>query len=158
MKINRSKLKIKAIDAMLGKTTEYAIRALVYVYMQNQAGKRPGSKEIAKKIKSPEQFTAKVLQNLAREEFISSMKGRGGGFFYDQPETPLTLYEVIRVMEGEIFFSKCGFGLQRCNGENPCPLHDDYFPVREGFLNLVKKVTIQSLANKIYDRKGVLAR
>jgi DNA-binding IscR family transcriptional regulator len=89
---------------------------------------------------------------------VSSMKGRLGWLFYDEPVTPLTLYEVIRVMEGEIFFFKCGFGLQRCNSENPCPLHDDYSPVREGFFNLVKNVTIQSLAAKIYDHKGVLTR
>lgn len=143
---------------MLGKTAEYAIRALVYVYMQNQAGKRPGFREIAKKINSPPQFTAKILQKLAREELVSSMKGRGGGFFFDQPAIPLTLYEVIRVMEGEIFFSKCGFGLQRCNGENPCPFHDEYSPLREGFFKLVKNVTIQSFAAKIYDNKGVLTR
>lgn len=105
---------------MLGKTSEYAIRALVYVYIQNLEGKRPGFKEIAKKIDSPEQFTAKVLQNLTRAKLISSMKGRGGGFFFDHPATPLTLYEIIRVVEGEVFFSKCGFGLKRCDSENPC--------------------------------------
>ena len=143
---------------MIGKATEYAIRALVYVYMQNQAGKRPGFKEIAIKIDAPEQFTAKILQTAAREKLVSSMKGRGGGFFFDQPAIPLTLFEVIRVMEGETFFDKCGFGLQRCNSQNPCPLHDDYSPVREGFFTLVKNVTIQSLAAKIYDHKGVLTR
>ncbi len=143
---------------MLGKTTGYAIRALVYIFIQNQEGKRPGFKEIAKKIDSPEQFTAKVLQILARAELISSMKGRGGGFFFDQPATPLTLYEVIRVMEGEKFFSKCGFGLKLCDGENPCPLHNDYSPVREGFFQLVKKETIKSLANKINEHKAVLTR
>jgi len=143
---------------MLGKTTGYAIRALVYIFIQNQEGKRPGFKEIAKKIDSPEQFTAKVLQILARAELISSMKGRGGGFFFDQPSTPLTLYEVIRVMEGEKFFSKCGFGLKLCDGKNPCPLHNDYSPVREGFFQLVKKETIKSLADKINDHKAVLTR
>lgn len=143
---------------MLGKTTEYAIRALVYIFIQNQEGKRPGFKEIAKKIDSPEQFTAKVLQSLARSEFILSMKGRGGGFFFDQPSTPLTLYEVIRVLEGERFFLKCGFGLKLCDGENPCPLHDEYSLVREGFFRLVKKETIQSLANKINEQKAVLKR
>ena len=141
---------------MLGKTTEYAIRALVYVFIQNREGKRPGYKEIAKKIDSPEQFTAKVLQNLVRADLISSMKGRGGGFFFDQPATPLTLYEVIRIMEGEKFFFKCGFGLKRCDGENPCPLHDNYSPVRKGFFRLVKKETIQSLVNKINEHKAVL--
>jgi Rrf2 family protein len=143
---------------MLGKTTEYAIRSLVYIFIQNQEGKRPGFKEISKKIDSPEQFTAKILQNLARAELISSMKGRGGGFFFDQPATLLTIFEVIRVMEGEKFFSKCGFGLKHCDGENPCPLHDDYSLVREGFFRLVNKETIQSLANKINEQKAVLTR
>lgn len=143
---------------MIGKTTEYAIRALVYVYLQNQDGKRPGFKEIAEKIHSPEQFTAKVLQTLARAEVILSLKGRGGGFFFKDADSPLTLHKVISVMEGEKFFSKCGFGLNRCDCENPCPLHDDYSPVREGFLKLVTKLTIQSLANKINDRKAVLSR
>ena len=143
---------------MLGKTTEYAIRALVYVYIQNQKGRRPGYKEIAKEIDSPEQFTAKVLQNLARAELVSSMKGRGGGFFFEKAAAPLTLYEVIRVMEGEKFFSKCGFGLKLCDCENPCPLHDDYSHVREGFYNLVNNSTIQSFANKINEHKAILVR
>ena len=143
---------------MLGKTSEYAIRALVYVYIQNLEGKRPGYKEIAKNIDSPEQFTAKVLQSLARAELISSMKGRGGGFFFDQSAAPLPLYKVIRVMEGEKLFSKCGFGLKRCNSENPCPLHDDYSPLREEFLKLVTRQTIQSLADKINEHKAVLTR
>jgi Rrf2 family protein len=143
---------------MVGKTTEYAIRALVYVYIQNMQGKRPGYKEIAKKIGSPEQFTAKVLQNLARAELISSMKGRGGGFFFDVPATPLTLYEVIRVMEGEEYFFKCGFGLRQCDGANPCPLHEDYSLVRGGLYKLVTNQTIQSLASKINEHKAVLTR
>lgn len=143
---------------MLGKTTEYAIRALVYVYIQSKEGKRPGYKEIAKHIDSPEQFTAKILQSLTHAELILSMKGRGGGFFFDDSAAPLTLYQVIRVMEGEKFFSKCGFGLKRCDGNNPCPLHDDYLPLREGFFELVTKQTIQSLANRINEHKAVLTR
>ena len=143
---------------MLGKTTEYALRALVYIYIQNQKGKRPGYKEIAKEIDSPEQFTAKVLQNLARAELISSMKGRGGGFFFVDALAPLTLYEVIRVIEGEKFFSKCGFGLKLCDCETPCPLHEDYSPVREGFYKLVKNKTIQSLADKVNEHTAVLTR
>jgi len=66
---------------MLGKTTEYALRALVYVYMQNIKGKRPGYKEISKEIDSPEQFTAKVLQNLARAELVSSAERQRRRFF-----------------------------------------------------------------------------
>jgi len=143
---------------MLGKTTEYALRALVYVYMQNIKGKRPGYKEISKEIDSPEQFTAKVLQNLARAELVSSMKGRGGGFFFDEPTNPITLFKVIEAVEGKEYFSKCGFGLKRCDANNPCPLHDNYAPVREAFYEMVNKMTIQSLANKINKHEATLSR
>ncbi len=89
---------------MLGRTTEYAIRSLVYIYIQNMEGKRSGFKEIAKKIDAPEEFTGKVLQNLTRSGLISSVKGRGGGFFFSDPSIPLTLFEIIEVIEGKEFF------------------------------------------------------
>ena len=143
---------------MFGKTTEYAIRSLVYIYIQSTEAKSPGFKEIAKPIDSPEQFTAKVLQHLTRAKFISSMKGRGGGFFFDNPETPLPLFNVVKALEGETYFHKCGFGLKSCDANDPCPLHEDYSKVRETIFKLVNEKTIQSLANKINEHKAVLNR
>ena len=67
---------------MLGRTTEYAIRAMIYIYIRNKEGGKPSFKEIAKNIDSPVQFTGKVLQNLARSNIVSSVKGKGGGFFF----------------------------------------------------------------------------
>ncbi len=143
---------------MLVKTTEYAIRSLVYIYIQNIQGERPGFREIAENIDSPEGFTGKILQILTRAKLISSMKGRGGGFFFDDPEKPLTLFNVIEVTEGQEFFHKCGFGLQACDANNPCPMHDEYAVVRGSFYKLVNKLTIQSLASKINQNKAVLKR
>lgn len=143
---------------MLGKTTEYAIRSLVYIYIQNTEGKRPGFKEIAKNIDSPEGFTGKVLQIITRNGLVSSMKGRGGGFFFDNPEKPLTVLDVINITEGQEFFHKCGFGLKLCDAHNPCPMHEEYSTVRESFYILLNKLTIQSLANKINKREATLNR
>ncbi len=143
---------------MLSKATEYAIRALVYIAIQNAEGKRPGFKEIAQKIDSPEQFTAKILQILTRRGLISSAKGRGGGFFFNENSGALPLYDVVSTLEGDWSFSKCGFGLNSCDSKNPCPLHHDYLPIREGLYNLLKKETIQSLAVKILGNNAILTR
>lgn len=143
---------------MLTKATEYAIRALVYIAIQNRDGKRPGFKEIAQKIDSPEQFTAKILQALTRKKLINSVKGRGGGFFFNDPEGLLPLYDVVSALEGDWSLSKCGFGLKSCDSQNPCPLHQEYLPIREGLYNLLKRETIQSLANKILGNEATLAR
>ncbi len=91
---------------MFTKPTEYAIRALVYIVLQNTSGKRPGFKEIAKKINSSEPYMAKILQNLTRHNVINSVKGRGGGFYFLKPIEILPLYDIIKITEGESFFFK----------------------------------------------------
>lgn len=143
---------------MLTKGTEYAIRALVYVQLKNWEQKRPGVEEIAKEIEAPVAYSAKILQTLTKHKLLDSMKGRGGGFFFNGNQSDLTLYDVIHVMEGDACFHKCGFGLKNCNNSNPCPLHDQYKVVRDGFYNIVKTETINSLAERIRDGNAVMNR
>lgn len=141
---------------MLSKTSEYGIRALIYIQSENQAGKRPKVPEIAKGIGSPAHYTAKVLQTLARHQLVSSAKGRGGGFFFQEEADPTTLYDVIKLLEGEAFFSRCGFGLDYCSDGHPCPMHDDYHPIREKYIQTVSRLTIHDLALKVGQNKAYL--
>jgi len=143
---------------MLAKGTEYAIRAMVYVQLQNWKEKRPGVIEIAREIGAPEAYSAKILQTLVRHKLLESMKGRGGGFFFKWNQSDITIYEVIHEMEGDGCFHKCGFGLKNCNTDNPCPLHDQYVQTREGFNNIARSETIASLSTKIIEGKAVLNR
>lgn len=143
---------------MLSKSTEYAIRALVFVQLRNWEQKRPGVGEIAKEIEAPEAYTAKILQTLTKNKLMDSMKGRGGGFFFNDNQSKLTLYDVIHVVEGDSCFHKCGFGLKQCNNDNPCPLHEKYKVIRDGFFEIVKQETIKSLSEKIIHGDAVLNR
>jgi Rrf2 family protein len=136
---------------MFSKETEYALRALVYIQLQNQEGKRPGTDEIAREIDSPYFFTAKILQRLVRHGLIESLKGKGGGFYFDKDKPDLKIKELINITESKRDFSCCGFGLGQCKSSNPCPLHDRYVPIRDAVENLVSTETIQSLAKT--DRK-----
>jgi Rrf2 family protein len=131
---------------MFSKETEYALRALVYIQVQNHEGKRPGTDETAREIGSPYFFTAKILQRLVRHGLIKSLKGKGGGFYFDKDKPDLKIKELISITESKRDFACCGFGLGQCNAGNPCPLHDRYVPIRDAFENLVSNETIQSLA------------
>ena len=111
-------------------------------------GRRPGILEIATEIETPQSFTAKILQRLVKQGFIESLKGINGGFFFDSEKENLSLQKVIISIEGDGLFRGCGFGLKKCDENNPCPLHDHYAPVRNGLTQLVTSETIQSLANK----------
>lgn len=140
---------------MFNKETEYALRGLVYIQNKNTEGHRPGIAEIAKEIEAPAFYTAKILQRLVRNGFVESLKGKGGGFYFDSNKPALTLKELINSTEGSKTFDGCGFGLKNCNGETPCPLHEQYAPIREAINKLVSTETIQSLAKR-YSKTGVL--
>jgi len=133
---------------MFNKETEYAIRGLVYIQMQNQKGRRPGIAEIAEEIEAPPFYTAKILQRLVRNGFVQSLKGKGGGFYFKQEKDELPLKELITATEGSKTFVGCGFGLNHCDELNPCPLHERYAPIRDAINSLISDETVQSLAKK----------
>lgn len=133
---------------MFNKETEYALRSLVYIQTQNYKGMRPGIDEIASGIDAPRFYTAKILQRLVRQGFLSSLKGKGGGFYFDANKPDKTLKELVIAVEGGSIISGCGFGLKQCDCNNPCPLHEKYAEIRDAFDKLLSTETVQSLALK----------
>jgi Rrf2 family protein len=138
---------------MFNKETEYAIRGLVYVKLQNLKKRRPGTTEIAREIDAPHFFTAKILQRLVRSGYIRSVKGKGGGFYFDENDPDLSLRDLISATEGSASISACGFGLKECDEKNPCPLHERYAPIRESISKLVDEETVTGLAEKVYSKE-----
>lgn len=138
---------------MFNKETEYALRGLVYIKLQNLKNRRPGTTEIAKEIEAPQFYTAKILQRLVRAGFLESLKGKGGGFFFDPEKPDVQLVKLISATEGDKSFSGCGFGLKHCDADNPCPLHEKYALIRTSINKLISEETVQSLAEKVYKKE-----
>jgi Rrf2 family protein len=133
---------------MFNKETEYALRGLVYIQIQNLKDRIPGTAEVSREIEAPPFYIAKILQRLVRAGFIESAKGKGGGFFFDESKPELKLEVLISAIEGNSTFSGCGFGLKHCDDKNPCPMHEKYAPIREKIKKLVSGESVQSLARK----------
>ncbi|MCK9638866.1 MAG: Rrf2 family transcriptional regulator [Prolixibacteraceae bacterium] len=143
---------------MFKKETEYALRGMVYIQLQNLKDRRPGVAEIAHEIEAPYFFTAKIFQRLAKQGFVKSMKGKGGGFFIEPEKKDLPLKELIIAIEGEELFIGCGFGLKNCDENNPCPLHHQYGMIRDQINKLVAGETIQSLAQNTLNKTLAFSR
>jgi len=131
---------------MLSKSTEYGIKALIYLCRYGES-KRIGLKDIAASIDSPEAFTSKILQKLVKAEIIDSSKGQGGGFrIIPERKNDITVWDIVKSIEGDSLQNHCVLGLSECNSEYPCPAHDEYSNVRGSFLEFFKKTSISSLA------------
>lgn len=64
---------------IFSKACEYGIRATIYIDQQSLNHNRVSLKSIANEIDSPEAFTAKILQMLAKNGIVNSNRGARGG-------------------------------------------------------------------------------
>lgn len=133
---------------MFSKEIEYALRSLVYIQVKNYENQRPGIPEIASQIDAPQAYTAKILQRLVRMGLLYSIKGKGGGFYFDPSDPPLQIRTLLISLGGSKILDGCGFGLKQCDSLNPCPIHNQYQPIRQALNELLSNESIQSLAEK----------
>jgi Rrf2 family protein len=141
---------------MFNKETEYALRGLVYIQVQNNKDHKPGIAEIAKEVETPMFYMAKILQRLAKQGLVQSSKGKGGGFYFDKSKPELLLKDVIQFTEGTDIFNSCAFGLKQCSDDHPCPMHERYAEIRESIREMIDQESIQSFAQKIMKGKATI--
>ena len=134
---------------MLSKTTEYALRAIVYIAIQDALGLKTGIKEVARELELPVHFIGKILQDMVRKGLIASVKGPGGGFFLHRSASDISILEVVQSIDGLEAFRKCGMGMKMCSDLHPCPLHHEIKAYRNQLLKVFSSRTIQSLVDGI---------
>ena len=125
------------------KECEYAIRALTYLAQHDDH--RCLTREIAEQANLPHHFLSKILQALAREKLLNSAKGPNGGFRLAKPAKDITLYHIKEFVDGVEDLNDCAVGLSRCNDEMPCPLHDDFKPIRERIKNYLHSTSLDDM-------------
>lgn len=135
--------------AMFSKSCKYAIRAVLYMAAHSTTEQRLGVKEISEALDVPRPFLAKLLQQLSRNNLVSSIKGPHGGFFLNEKNRNEPLRKVVECIDGPEVFSACILGLPVCSSENPCPLHAQAYIYREGLLHMVGKKTIAEIALQV---------
>ena len=135
---------------MFSKTTEYALRAVIFIAQKGSVEHKLGLDEIAKAIRSPKSFTAKILQKLtAGNKIVSSARGPGGGFFMTPKAQKLPVRAVLSVMGEDSRLEKCVLGLKQCSEEKACPMHASYKLIKPLLVDLFESKTIEMLAREV---------
>ncbi|HNP18770.1 MAG TPA: Rrf2 family transcriptional regulator [Fulvivirga sp.] len=132
---------------MFSKACEYGIRAALFIAQESLNGQRVSLKAITAEIDSPDAFTAKILQLLARNEIIVSTKGPNGGFEIDKKKIDnIMLSEIVDAVDGDSIYKGCGLGLKECNADKPCPLHNRFVLVRNDLKKMLEGTSLFELA------------
>lgn len=132
---------------MFSKTCEYGIRATIFIASQSFQNQRVGLKDIAKKIDSPEAFTAKILQTLTKDNIINSIKGVGGGFEIPKENMKkIKLAQIVTAIDGNTIYTGCGLGLHHCSEIHPCPVHHQFKEIKSALTQMLENTNLEELA------------
>ncbi len=137
------------MSALLSKTAEYGIRAVLYIalkqFKKGGAKKWVDTEEIARDLKIPQHFLAKVIQKLVKAGIIYSKRGKNGGFRLKKSPEKMKLLDVVFALEGKKFLSGCVLGLPNCSNKNPCPVHHYWQNIRDEINRMFSEKTVKEL-------------
>ena len=105
---------------MISQTTEYALRAVVW--LARSPVEQQGTKTISDAIQVPRGYLSKVLQKLTRAGLVTSSPGRSGGFRLARPPADIRVLEVVNAVDPLQRIQSCPLGLES-HGSNLCALH-----------------------------------
>lgn len=137
---------------MFSKACKYGIKAVIYIAVQSLQNVRVSLAEIAHEIDSPKSFTAKILQELARNKVIVSIKGKTGGYEVRKENmAQITLLQIVTSIDGDNIYTLCGLGLKKCSEQYPCPIHKEFKIIREKLKITLENTTLEMMATSIDD-------
>ncbi len=132
---------------MFSKSCEYGLRAVIFIAQQTTQNNKVSLSTISEEINSPQAFTAKILQQLTRNDIVKSIKGPYGGFIIEEEKMNTRLSEVVSVLDGDSIYTGCGLGLKQCDASSPCPLHFKFVEIRNNLKDMLENTSLKSIAD-----------
>jgi Rrf2 family protein len=131
----------------ISKRGEYALRALIDIGIASELGRDLVQiRELAEQEKLPVKFLEQILAQLKGAGFISSKRGKQGGYYLRRPMNKIRFGEVIRLIDGPLAPISCvsqtAYERCSCPDEAHCGLRMLMLDVRNAIANILDKYTL----------------
>lgn len=127
----------------LSKTTEYAIRALIY--LAKDENRICSVNYLHKELNIPYKYLAKLMHHLSEAGLIFAVQGNQGGYCMSRDKADIYLYQIVEVVEGLEDYNRCILGFDSCTDEDPCPMHFYWLEEREHLKEMLYKISLNDL-------------
>lgn len=135
---------------MLSKKTKYGLKALIHL-TQNRDNEPISISTIATEEGISVKFLESILLSLKKSGFLSSKKGKSGGYYLIKEPAEIRMVDIFRSLEGPVamvpcvslnFYETC----DDCPHEAECNIHKLMIQVRDNTLNVLRNNTLEDLA------------
>jgi Rrf2 family transcriptional regulator, iron-sulfur cluster assembly transcription factor len=116
---------------ILSQACNYGILSMLYIAKESKPGEFISIRKISTELNISFAFLTKILQILTQHGILHSVRGAKGGIALAMPTTEISMYDVIKAIDGESMFIDCILGLPGCGEQKPCPLHHEWAKIRD---------------------------
>ena len=127
--------------------TDYAVRCIAYLAANK--GRVVEQGEIARAMRIPRTFLAKILQKLAKAGLVTSFLGASGGFKLSRAPARITLHDVIVATEGPVAMNLCTVNRKACALGRTCKVHPFWVEVRAEVEKLLTRIDFEKIATDV---------
>ncbi len=128
----------------LSKKADYGLIAVRHLAMKYASG-ACSSKEIAREYGIPTELLAKILQKLVKKGLLVSQHGAEGGYALARHPATITVFEVIRAVDGPLLITSCITAHGDCSQSTTCTVREPLSKINEIIVQALSSVTISSL-------------
>ena len=128
----------------LTRKLEYGLIALRHLQMKRNM--LSSSKEISQTYMIPKELLAKILQKMAKLDYIEAVKGVKGGYKFQQSIKNVNLTQFIEEMEGPLGMVDCSINLD-CNQLANCNIRIPINKINENIRSIFNKIRISDITN-----------
>lgn len=134
----------------LTKHTDYALRILIYAALQPE-GRLLSIQEVADTYDISRNHVMKIVQKLGHEGYLTTIRGKGGGFTLARPPEVINLGVLVGCMETTMKVVECDQPM--CRISPVCALKGVFADAVSAFMGVLNRYT---LADLIGNRKELI--
>ena len=122
---------------------EYALIALRHL-QQGDHGKLCSSKSMSTEYGIPQELLAKILQKLAREGIVISVKGPKGGYKISKDPNSVNMTKFFEIMEGPMGIMDCYFD-SNCEQLHGCNIREPINRINDSIRSMFNNMTLADI-------------
>ncbi len=126
----------------LSQTSKNAIRILSFLAEENS---KYSTDYIARQLNLSVKNVRKILFLLLKAGFVGSVQGKNGGYYLVNTPQNIYLRDIIDAIDGLDKYDQCIFGYEKCNENNPCPLHYEWMKIKTKFMEFIASINLEKI-------------
>jgi len=130
----------------LSNSSQYAIRILTYITMQN--GPLISASALSEKLDIPYKFLTKIMTTLVKADLIESIRGRDGGFRLKKEANDIKIDEILNLFHDTIKKDECLLGIGQCDTQCRCALHDQWMKPKLLLQKMFRESSLEMISKK----------